>query len=127
MLANPSQIPTKQVAERLQLTAFSSASSTRPSSRPLPLILTSTPSSSTTPEPVSLPPSPASQDDMLYSLCRDAIIALPDEVEAVRKGHRNVLNKIVGRVMKESRGRADARTVRVLLEELVGRSTEQPK
>jgi len=45
--------------------------------------------------------------------------ALPDEVAAVRNGHKGVLNKIVGRVMRESRGRADARSVRDLVEKLI--------
>jgi aspartyl-tRNA(Asn)/glutamyl-tRNA(Gln) amidotransferase subunit B len=126
MLAKPSQMPTKRIAETLQLTAFSAASSPASSLPPRSSISSSAPSSSTTAESTSSPPS-TPQEDILHSLCRDAIAALPDEVEAVRTGHKNVLNKIVGRVMNESRGRADARNVRTLLEELIDRSTEKQK
>ncbi|CAK5269813.1 unnamed protein product [Mycena citricolor] len=47
--------------------------------------------------------------------CRTAILALPSEADAFRRGHQNVLNKIMGRVIKESRGRADAKLVRECL------------
>jgi aspartyl-tRNA(Asn)/glutamyl-tRNA(Gln) amidotransferase subunit B len=60
----------------------------------------------------------------LEQLCKEAIDALPEEAEVVRKcqgngSKSNVINKIVGRVMKSSRGRADARAVRVLLEKMI--------
>ncbi|KAF7365378.1 Glutamyl-tRNA(Gln) amidotransferase subunit B, mitochondrial [Mycena venus] len=45
-------------------------------------------------------------------LCAAAIAALPSEAEAFRNGHKNVLNKILGWVMKESRGRTDSKQVR---------------
>jgi aspartyl-tRNA(Asn)/glutamyl-tRNA(Gln) amidotransferase subunit B len=55
------------------------------------------------------------------------MVALPDEVAAVKQGHKNVLNKIVGLVMRESRGRADARSVRSLLVELIDGPTGKRK
>jgi len=55
----------------------------------------------------------------LLSLCEAAITTLPAEVDAVRNGNKNVLNKIVGKVMKDSRGRADARVARTLLAQLI--------
>ncbi|KAG6813033.1 hypothetical protein H0H92_014567 [Tricholoma furcatifolium] len=55
----------------------------------------------------------------IRSICFDAIAALPAEVDAVRKGNKNVLNKIVGRVMRETRGRADAQAVKALLEAMI--------
>lgn len=58
-------------------------------------------------------------DGSLERLCRDAMAAMPSEVAAVRGGNTNVLNKIVGRVMKASRGRADALATKTLLEKLV--------
>jgi aspartyl-tRNA(Asn)/glutamyl-tRNA(Gln) amidotransferase subunit B len=110
MIANPSQLPTKEIATMLQLTAFSSTSSSP--SLPSPREFVSSTASS--------PPSnQVSSENILHSLCLDAVSALPDEVAAVRQGNKNVLNKIVGRVMRESRGRADARSVRILLEELI--------
>jgi aspartyl-tRNA(Asn)/glutamyl-tRNA(Gln) amidotransferase subunit B len=96
MLAEPSLTSTTQMAQQLQLTASSSppCHSTSASARNRP-------------------------SDELYTLCVEAISALPEEVAAVRKGNKNVLNKIVGRVMKNSRGRADAQRVRVVVEELI--------
>ncbi|KAJ7712418.1 glutamyl-tRNA amidotransferase [Mycena metata] len=49
------------------------------------------------------------------ALCAAAIAALPSEAAAFKKGHKNVLNKILGWVMKESRGRADSQQVRECL------------
>jgi aspartyl-tRNA(Asn)/glutamyl-tRNA(Gln) amidotransferase subunit B len=49
--------------------------------------------------------------------CVEAIEALPDEAEAVRQGNPRVLNKLVGKVMQLSRGRADAQSARVVLED----------
>ncbi|KAJ7758564.1 Glutamyl-tRNA amidotransferase subunit B, mitochondrial [Mycena maculata] len=49
------------------------------------------------------------------SLCAVAIAALPAEASAFRNGHKNVLNKIIGRVMKDSRGRADSKGVKECL------------
>ncbi|KAJ7071864.1 glutamyl-tRNA amidotransferase [Mycena belliarum] len=45
-------------------------------------------------------------------LCVAAIAALPSEALAFKRGHMNVLNKILGWVMKESRGKADSKLVR---------------
>lgn len=53
--------------------------------------------------------------------------ALPDEVAAVRQGHKNVLNKIVGLVMRQSRGRADAKRVKGLLQNLIDEPTGEQK
>ncbi|KAF9478677.1 Glutamyl-tRNA amidotransferase B subunit [Pholiota conissans] len=69
-------------------------------------------------ELIALAPS-TSSSPQLHALCTAAIAALPSEVAAVRAGNKNVLNKIVGHVMRASRGRADALVVRVLVEELV--------
>ncbi|KAJ7644265.1 Glutamyl-tRNA amidotransferase subunit B, mitochondrial [Roridomyces roridus] len=57
----------------------------------------------------------SSSDDETAALCAAAIAALPNEAAAYRKGHENVLNKILGRVMKESRGRADSKRVKECL------------
>ncbi|KAF8873133.1 GatB/GatE catalytic domain-containing protein [Mucidula mucida] len=48
----------------------------------------------------------------LSEICRRVIKAMPSEVAALQAGHRNVVNKLVGGVMKETRGRADANTTR---------------
>ena len=51
--------------------------------------------------------------------CLEAIEELPQQAEAVRKGNMPVLNKLVGKVMKLSKGRANAESVRSLLSELL--------
>ncbi|EGO02395.1 hypothetical protein SERLA73DRAFT_166824 [Serpula lacrymans var. lacrymans S7.3] len=61
-------------------------------------------------------------DSVLRNLCRDAMNVMPEEVGVLRRGgSRGVLNKIVGRVMKASRGRADAVKVREMLEEILAK------
>ncbi|KAG6330919.1 hypothetical protein ID866_8169 [Astraeus odoratus] len=62
-----------------------------------------------------------SQDDaaLITQWCLDAINELPQQAEAVRKGNLPVLNKLVGKVMKTSKGRADAGKVRTMLLELL--------
>jgi len=96
MLATPSSASPTQIAHQLQLIALSSPS----------------------PSP-SVSASQNGSPDELHTLCIEAISALPDEAAAVRKGNKNVVHKIVGRVMKNSRGRADAQRVRILLEKLI--------
>ncbi|KAH9938098.1 GatB/GatE catalytic domain-containing protein [Fomitopsis serialis] len=51
----------------------------------------------------------------LQQWCAEAIAALPQEADVVRGGNVNVLNKILGRVMKSSKGRADAKATRAML------------
>ncbi|XP_023654864.1 glutamyl-tRNA(Gln) amidotransferase subunit B, mitochondrial [Paramormyrops kingsleyae] len=50
-------------------------------------------------------------------ICQSVIDSHPEEVRAIRGGNRNVLNKLMGRVMKQTKGRADPLLVRTLLEE----------
>lgn len=66
----------------------------------------------------------AGADDavVLEKWCAEVIAALPQEAEVVRRGNVNVLNKILGRVMKLSKGRADAKAARdTLLRMLTGK------
>lgn len=58
-------------------------------------------------------------DSHLEDLVNSALTALPSEVAAFKAGHVGVMNKIVGWVMKESRGRADANAVRKLVRKTV--------
>lgn len=60
-----------------------------------------------------------SSADSLRALCEAAIAALPEEADVVRKGNERVIMKLVGRVMKESRGRADAKAVTDLLRNIL--------
>jgi aspartyl-tRNA(Asn)/glutamyl-tRNA(Gln) amidotransferase subunit B len=93
MLANKSSVMPSEVAERLKLFALSSDTSAA-----------SSPANSSACE--------------LETLCREAIVAMPEEAAAMRSGHKNVANKLVGWVMKKSRGRADAKAVKEALERL---------
>ncbi|CAL1700292.1 unnamed protein product [Somion occarium] len=61
----------------------------------------------------------ASDSTSLETWCKEVIEALPEEAQAVRNGNMNVLNKLVGRVMKTSKGRADAKAVRNALQDLL--------
>nr|GAT49851.1 glutamyl-tRNA amidotransferase [Mycena chlorophos] len=63
--------------------------------------------------------SSASAELDLDALCTRAMNALPSECAAYRAGHQGVLNKIIGWVMKESKGRADSKKVRELLVEIL--------
>jgi aspartyl-tRNA(Asn)/glutamyl-tRNA(Gln) amidotransferase subunit B len=60
-----------------------------------------------------------SSSDSLKRLCEEAIAALPEEAGVVRKGNERVIMKLVGKVMKDSRGRADAKAAAGLLKELL--------
>lgn len=88
------QTSVKELAKQLQLISFSNA-----------------PASSTSSEVESTAD--------IHSICSRAIDALPSEIAAIRAGNRNVINKVVGWVIKETRGRADAKSVRKIVEELV--------
>ncbi|KAF9057833.1 Glutamyl-tRNA amidotransferase subunit B, mitochondrial [Panaeolus papilionaceus] len=96
ILDNPSSRRTLEIAHDLNLTALSSSS--HPSS-----------------------PSAVSE---LQSFCETAIAAMPKEVAAVRAGNKNVINKMVGFIMKQTRGRADAVKIKSVLEELILRKKE---
>ena len=58
-------------------------------------------------------------DASLKTWCLQAIEALPEESQRVRKGNVNVINRLLGHVMKTSRGRADAKAAKALLLELL--------
>ncbi|KAK7048216.1 Glutamyl-tRNA amidotransferase subunit B, mitochondrial [Favolaschia claudopus] len=64
------------------------------------------------------------QEQDIDQVCAAAIAALPSEAEAYRRGHKNVLNKILGWVMKETRGRADSKQAREQLLSLLERDVE---
>ncbi|KAG7221918.1 hypothetical protein INR49_016944 [Caranx melampygus] len=53
----------------------------------------------------------------LHSICQKVVDLHPDEVHAIRKGNKKVLNKLMGLVQKETKGRADPVLVRKILQE----------
>ena len=58
-------------------------------------------------------------DSSIEVWCREVIESNPEAAEAIRAGNPNVVNKLVGRVMKKSRGTTDALSVRRLLLEMI--------
>lgn len=57
--------------------------------------------------------------DKLEELCKAVIAKLPKEVESIRKGKVNVVMRLVGQVMKDSKGTADAKKAREILVKLI--------
>lgn len=94
LLSNPTSKSTKELAEELQLLAFTSLTQKAPESE----------GSST------------AQHSELDTLIQKAIEAMPSEVAAFKAGRKGVLNKVVGWIMKQSRGRVDAQEVKIQLE-----------
>ena len=60
-------------------------------------------------------------DVSLSQLCQSAIQSLPEEASAIRAGNLRVLNKLVGFVMKSSKGRANAAVVQETLKKILGK------
>lgn len=58
-------------------------------------------------------------DSLMEVWCREVVESNPEVADAIRAGNVNVVNKLVGRVMKKSRGTADAVSVRKLLLEII--------
>lgn len=63
-------------------------------------------------------------EELIDKYCREAIEALPEEAGVVRQGNIRVLNKLVGYVMKASKGRADAQTVHARLKDILSKKGE---
>ena len=57
--------------------------------------------------------------DFLEHLCAQAIADMPEEADAMRRGVPNVINKLLGHVMKSSKGTADPRSIRRILQKQV--------
>nr|XP_046271379.1 glutamyl-tRNA(Gln) amidotransferase subunit B, mitochondrial [Scatophagus argus] len=53
----------------------------------------------------------------LQSICQKVLDSHPNEVDAIRKGSKKILNNLMGLVHKETKGRADPVLVRAILEE----------
>ncbi|KAI9513292.1 Glutamyl-tRNA amidotransferase B subunit [Russula earlei] len=58
-------------------------------------------------------------DEFLERLCSQAITDMPEEADAVRRGAPNVINKLLGRVMRSSKGTADPQSIRRTLQKLL--------
>ncbi|TFK55405.1 Glutamyl-tRNA amidotransferase B subunit [Heliocybe sulcata] len=67
----------------------------------------------------ALPADGDSGSSELEQWCRDAMAAVPAETAAAKKGHSGVINRLVGRVMKMSRGRANALKAKEVLQSML--------
>ncbi|XP_017316574.1 glutamyl-tRNA(Gln) amidotransferase subunit B, mitochondrial [Ictalurus punctatus] len=59
-----------------------------------------------------------SDQEELVKICQRVMDAHPDLVQVIRGGNKKVLNKLMGAVQKESKGRADPVHLRNILEEM---------
>ncbi len=96
ILHNPSEESPKQLAHRLDLIALR-----------------------TDDQVSSAGTAPTAGDIDLAAICQATISQMPAEVVAYRAGNVNVLNKIVGHVMKTTRGRANALVVKTALQAML--------
>ncbi|XP_061586762.1 glutamyl-tRNA(Gln) amidotransferase subunit B, mitochondrial [Cololabis saira] len=53
----------------------------------------------------------------LHDICQKVVDSHPDEVHAIRSGNKKVLNKLMGLVQRETKGRADPVLVREILQQ----------
>ena len=96
LLSDPASGAVRSIAQSLDLIALSPSTSGAPDT-----------------------PSSGKPFEELQKLCQAAISDLPQEAAAFRSGRKNVLNKLVGHVMRNSRGRADAGSVKQHLEDII--------
>ncbi|KAH8118408.1 glutamyl-tRNA amidotransferase [Phellopilus nigrolimitatus] len=68
---------------------------------------------------LALNSSEESFNEIMDEYCLKAIEELPEEAKVVRGGNIKVLNKLVGFVMKMSKGRADAQAVHIRLKNII--------
>ena len=61
-----------------------------------------------------------SDEGAIKELVQKVVDAHPNEVEAYKNGRTNLLGFFVGQVMKETKGRANPKTVNELLREIIG-------
>jgi len=59
------------------------------------------------------------EDSVLERLCVQAIADMPEEADAVRRGVPNVVNKLLGQVMKSSKGTTNPQSARRMLLKLL--------
>lgn len=58
-------------------------------------------------------------DEALRNVCMGAIDAFPSEVAAIRSGNENVVNKLIGWIMRETRGKTNAKQAKEMIEQLL--------
>uniref|UniRef100_A0A8B9J8Z6 Glutamyl-tRNA(Gln) amidotransferase subunit B, mitochondrial n=1 Tax=Astyanax mexicanus TaxID=7994 RepID=A0A8B9J8Z6_ASTMX len=59
-----------------------------------------------------------SDQEQLLKICQRVVDTHPEQVQVIRAGNKKVLNKLMGAVQKETKGRADPVQVKALLEKM---------
>ncbi|KAF8318159.1 glutamyl-tRNA amidotransferase [Clavulina sp. PMI_390] len=119
----PDRIPALVMQEIIMLVKDKTLTGT--SAKTLLRHILDTPSALTTPlqtlvDELSLRAATSTSDSsLLRALCEAACAALPAEVESVKKGKEKAIMRLVGWVMKESKGTADAKTAQKMLKEML--------
>ncbi|KAL1023733.1 hypothetical protein UPYG_G00045340 [Umbra pygmaea] len=54
----------------------------------------------------------------IHRICQEVVDTHPEQLQAIRDGNKRVLNKLIGLVQKETKGRADPVLVRAILEDM---------
>lgn len=63
----------------------------------------------------------SSNDDSLRDVCIRAIDALPSEIAAIQAGNENVMNKVIGWIMRQTKGKVDVNRAKDILKQLLSR------
>lgn len=58
-------------------------------------------------------------DEALRDVCMRAIDAFPSEVAAIRSGSKNAVNKLIGWIMRETKGKTNAKQAKEMIEQLL--------
>ncbi|KAJ3748756.1 Glutamyl-tRNA amidotransferase B subunit [Lentinula detonsa] len=91
MLVSPSDLAVKQLAENMDLLSLADEHSKRLSG----------------------------DDDSLRDVCKRSIEALPAEIAAIRAGKEKAINKVIGWIMRQTKGKADVDRAKDILKELL--------
>ncbi|GAW08544.1 GTPase-activating protein GYP5 [Lentinula edodes] len=59
----------------------------------------------------------SSNDDSLRDVCIRAIDALPSEIAAIQAGNENVMNKVIGWIMRQTKGKVDVNRAKDILKQ----------
>ncbi|KAJ4467903.1 Glutamyl-tRNA amidotransferase B subunit [Lentinula edodes] len=90
MLVSPSDIPVRRLAEKMD-------------------VLSSVDEHSNS----------SSNHDSLRDVCIRAIDALPSEIAAIQAGNENVMNKVIGWIMRQTKGKVDVNRAKDILKQLL--------
>ncbi|KAF5370736.1 hypothetical protein D9758_001818 [Tetrapyrgos nigripes] len=105
----------KLLLKHMLTTEIPSTKSVKEIAEQLDMLLT--PSTTTIPAASDVSP----EDDALHRACLRAIDVLPSEIAAIKAGNSNVMNKVIGWVMRETKGKADVKRIRDIINDTIHR------